>query len=148
MTVPHLIPAMEASTAPAAFAAVRAHGLRLSSARRLLLQALFAADRPLSAEELAGDGDVASAYRNLEVLEGLGLVRHVHLGHGPRLYQPADRPRDFVICEGCGDVSALAPAAVDAVRVAVLDAVGYRARFAHFPLAGLCPACATEDDAC
>ena len=68
VTVPHLIPAMEASTAPAAFAAVRAHGLRLSSARRLLLQALFAADRPLSAEELAGDGDVASAYRNLEVM--------------------------------------------------------------------------------
>ena len=148
MTVPHLIPAMEASTAPAAFAAVRAHGLRLSSARRLLLQALFAADRPLSAEELAGDGDVASAYRNLEVLEGLGLVRHVHLGHGPRLYQPAGRPRDFVICEGCGDVSPLAPAAVDAVRMAVLDAVGYRARFAHFPLAGLCPECSVEEDAC
>ncbi len=146
MTVPHLIPAMEASTAPAAFAAVRAHGLRLSSARRLLLQALFAAERPLSAEELAGDGDVASVYRNLEVLEGLGLVRHVHLGHGPRLYQPAGRPRDFVLCEGCGDVSPLAPAAVDAVRMAVLDAVGYRARFAHFPLAGLCPACSTEDD--
>ena len=146
MTVPHLIPAMEASTAPAAFAAVRAHGLRLSTARRLLLQALFAADRPLSAEELAGDGDVASTYRNLEVLEGLGLVRHVHLGHGPRLYQPAGRPRDFVLCEGCGDVSPLAPAAVDAVRTAVLDAVGYRARFAHFPLAGLCPACSTEDD--
>jgi Fe2+ or Zn2+ uptake regulation protein len=146
VTVPHLIPAMEASTAPAAFAAVRAHGLRLSTARRLLLQALFAADRPLSAEELAGDGDVASTYRNLEVLEGLGLVRHVHLGHGPRLYQPAGRPRDFVLCEGCGDVSPLAPAAVDAVRMAVLEAVGYRARFAHFPLAGLCPACATEDN--
>jgi Fur family transcriptional regulator, ferric uptake regulator len=148
VTVPHLIPAMEASSAPAAFAAVRAHGLRLSSARRLLLGALFAADRPLSAEELAGDGDVASVYRNLEVLEGLGLVRHVHLGHGPRLYQPAGRPRDFVLCEGCGDVSPLAPAAVDAVRMAVLDAVGYRARFAHFPLAGLCPACSMEDDAC
>ena len=146
MTVPHLTPAVEASTAPAAFAALRANGLRLSSARRLLLQALYAAERPLSADDLAGDGDVASAYRNLEVLEGLGLVRHVHLGHGPRLYQPAGRPRDFVLCEGCGDVSPLAPAAVDAVRMAVLDAVGYRARFAHFPLAGLCPACSTEDD--
>ena len=89
MTVPHLTPAVEASTAPAAFAALRANGLRLSSARRLLLQALYAAERPLSADELAGDGDVASAYRNLEVLEGLGLVRHVHLGHGPGLYQPA-----------------------------------------------------------
>ena len=144
MTVPHFAPAVVASTAPAAFAALRANGLRLSSARRLLLQALFAAERPLSAEDLAGDGDVASAYRNLEVLEGLGLVRHVHLGHGPRLYQPAGRPRDFVVCEGCGDVSPLSPAAVDAVQTAVLDAVGYRARFAHFPLAGLCPACSTD----
>jgi Fur family transcriptional regulator, ferric uptake regulator len=144
VTVPHVAPVVEASTAPAAFAALRANGLRLSSARRLLLQALFAAERPLGAEQLAGDGDVASAYRNLEVLEGLGLVRHVHLGHGPRLYQPAGRPRDFVICEGCGDVSPLSPDAVHAVRAAVLDAVGYRARFAHFPLAGLCPACCTD----
>ena len=144
MTVPHLIPAVEAPTAPAAFAAVRANGLRLSTARRLLLGALFEADRPLSAEELAGDGDVASAYRNLDVLEGLGLVTHVHLGHGPGRYQPAGRPREFVVCEGCGDVSPLSPTAGDAVRSAVLDAVGFRARFTHFPLAGLCPACSTE----
>jgi Fur family ferric uptake transcriptional regulator len=137
---------VEASTAPAAFAALRANGLRLSSARRLLLQALYAAERPLSAEELAGDGDVASAYRNLEVLEGLGLLTHVHLGHGPGRYQPAGRPREFVVCEGCGDVSPLAPAAVDAVRMAVLDALGFRPRFTHFPLAGLCRACAPEDN--
>jgi Fur family transcriptional regulator, ferric uptake regulator len=148
VTVPHLTPAVEASTAPAAIAALRANGLRLSSARRLLLQALYSAERPLSAEDLAGDGDVASAYRNLEVLEGLGLVRHVHLGHGPGLYQPAGRPRAFALCESCGAVSALAPAALDAVRAAVLDAVGYRARFAHFPIAGLCPVCASEDDVC
>jgi hypothetical protein len=31
------------------------------------------------------------------------------------------------------------------VRAAVLDAVGYRARFTHFPLAGVCPECARED---
>jgi Fur family ferric uptake transcriptional regulator len=138
---------MEASTAPAAFAAVRAHGLRLSSARRLLLQALFAAEAPLSAEELAGDGDVASAYRNLEVLEEVGLVRHVHLGHGPGLYHPAGREREFVVCESCGAVRAVAPAELDDVRAAVLAAVGYRARFTHFPLAGLCPACATKGHA-
>jgi Fur family ferric uptake transcriptional regulator len=148
VTVPHLTPAVEASTAPAAFAALRASGLRLSSARRLLLQALFAAERPLSAEELAGDGDIASAYRNLEVLEGLGLVRHVHLGHGPGLYQPAGRPREFALCEGCGAVSPLPSAALDRVRAAVLEAVGYSARFTHFPIAGLCHACSVEAGAC
>jgi len=148
VTVPHLTPAVEASTAPAAFAALRANGLRLSSARRLLLQALYAAERPLSADELAGDGDVASAYRNLEVLEGLGLVRHVHLGHGPGLYQPAGRPREFALCEGCGAVSALPPAALDRVRAAVVDAIGLRPRFTHFPIAGLCTACTAEAAPC
>jgi Fur family ferric uptake transcriptional regulator len=145
VTVSHLTPAVQASTAPAAFAAVRAHGLRLSTARRLLLQALFDSDRPLSADDLAGEGDVASAYRNLEVLEGLGLVRHVHLGHGPGLYQPAGRPREFVVCESCGEASPLQPAALDRVREAVLDAVGYRACFTHFPIAGVCPACTSEE---
>jgi Fur family transcriptional regulator, ferric uptake regulator len=148
LTVSRLTPAVDAETPAAAAAALRERGLRVSAARRELLEALFAADRPLSAEELAGDGDVASAYRNLEVLEEVGLVRHVHLGHGPGLYQPAGRPREFALCESCGAVSALAPAALDAVRAAVLAAVGYRARFAHFPIAGLCPVCASEDDIC
>jgi Fe2+ or Zn2+ uptake regulation protein len=144
VTIPHLTPAVEAPSAAAAFAALRAQGMRISSARRLLLQALFDAERPLSAEELAGDGDIASTYRNLEVLEGLGLVRHVHLGHGPGLYQPAGQPVEFAVCEACGAVRPLPLETLDVVRAAVRDAVGYQARFIHTPLAGLCPACSTE----
>jgi Fur family ferric uptake transcriptional regulator len=144
VTVPHLTPAVEASSAAAAFATLRARGLRLSTPRRLLLQALYASDRPLSAEELAGEGDVASAYRNLEVLEGLGLVAHVHLGHGPGRYQPSGRPRELVVCESCGTARPLPRAALHAVREAVRDAVGFSARFTHFPVSGLCPACANR----
>jgi Fur family ferric uptake transcriptional regulator len=143
VTVPHLTPAVKASSAPAAFAALRAQGLRLSTARRLLLQSLFEADRPLSAEELSGEGDVASAYRNLEVLEGLGLVRHVHIGHGPGLYAPAADRHDLVACERCGASVALAPRLVEAVRSAVRTATGFEARFSHLPLPGLCPHCHT-----
>ena len=74
--------------------ALRAQGLRLSSARRVLLEVLYGAERPISAEEIAAGGDrlppsdLASVYRNLERLEELGLVRHVHLGHGPGRYLP------------------------------------------------------------
>ncbi len=86
MTASHPAPAIAARDLDEAIAAVRERGLRVSSARRLLLEALFAADGPRTAEELAGDaaaGDSASVYRNLERLEAIGLVRHVHLGHGP-----------------------------------------------------------------
>jgi Fur family ferric uptake transcriptional regulator len=54
----------------------------------------------------------------------------------------------FVLCESCGEASPLPPAALERVREAVLEAVGYRARFSHFPIAGLCPACTTEAGAC
>lgn len=141
MTVPHLTPAVEAPSAAAAASTLRSRGLRLSSARRLLLQALFAADRPLSAEELAVEGDLASVYRNLETLEALGLVRHVHLGHGPGLYQPACVKREFVVCERCGTFEAHAAAVLDGVRAAVRSALGYEVRFSHFPLTGVCPSC-------
>ena len=147
-------PPLPAPTLHAAMAAVRARGLRLSAARRLVLEALFAADGPVGAEGIASglDGrlpssDLASVYRNLETLEALGLVRHVHLGHGPGRYAlSGSSGLEYVVCERCGEHVALAPEALDGVRDAVREACGYRARFSHLPLAGVCPTCAAEED--
>jgi Fur family ferric uptake transcriptional regulator len=133
-----------------AVTAVRAGGLRVSAARRLLLEALFAAEGPVSAAQIAeGLGgrvprsELTSLYRNLERLEGIGLVRHVHLGHGPGLYMLANRAGgEYLLCERCGAVRAVAPLALQAVRDAIRDATGYEAHFGHFPIVGRCPACA------
>ncbi|MFL5912883.1 MAG: Fur family transcriptional regulator [Gaiellaceae bacterium] len=131
---------------------MRRRGLRLSSARRLVLEALFAADGPVTADELAGGlggrvpcSDLASAYRNLETLEQLGLVHHVHACHGPGLYALA-RGREYVMCERCGDLRALPPAALAPVREALREALGYEASFTHFPLVARCGDCATSAD--
>ena len=128
--------------------ALRARGLRLSSARRVLLEALHGAGRPISAEEIAGgvDGrvppsDLASVYRNLERLEELGLVRHVHLGHGPGRYLPTGVRWEFVVCDVCGEFLALDPDRLQAARDAINAATGYAVRFAHFPVVGVCPSC-------
>jgi Fur family transcriptional regulator, ferric uptake regulator len=133
--------------------ALRARGLRLSAARRVLLEALYSAERPISAEEIAAgnDGrlppsDLASVYRNLERLEELGLVRHVHLGHGPGRYLPTSSPWDFVVCEGCGEFAAVEPSRLEHARGAVRDATGFDVRFTHFPLVGTCPSCAADRD--
>jgi Fur family ferric uptake transcriptional regulator len=127
--------------------ALRARGLRLSSARRVLLEVLYGAERPISAEEIAAGGgrlppsDLASVYRNLERLEELGLVRHVHLGHGPGRYLPTGVDWEFVVCDGCSAFVAVDPARLQRARDAVLEATGYEARFAHFPVVGTCAAC-------
>ncbi len=137
-----------------AMEAVRERGLRLTSARRLVLEALLAAGDPISAEEIA-DGlggrltrlDVTSVYRNLETLGGLGLVRHFHAGHGPGRYVLAGSgEREYLSCESCGALESVDPTELDEVRAAVRDRWGFSARFSHFPIVGLCARCAQRGD--
>jgi Fur family transcriptional regulator, ferric uptake regulator len=146
MTRPHsAVPQVEAPDLEAAAAVVRSHGLRLSTARRLVLEALYATDEPLTADRIAGDLDVASVYRNLETLEQIGLVRHFHLGHGPGLYaRTAVGSYEYLLCDACGAVVAVEPEKLDPVRDRIRRDFGYEARFTHFPIAGLCPDCAAE----
>jgi Fe2+ or Zn2+ uptake regulation protein len=133
--------------------AVRACGRRVTAARRDLIETLFAADGPVSAEQIASglDGartpvDDASVYANLETLEDLGLVRHVHLGHGPGLWTLADRARrEFLHCERCGAWQAVEPSVLADARAAIRRATGYEAQFTHFPICGRCADCARAE---
>jgi Fur family ferric uptake transcriptional regulator len=120
---------------------MRAHGLRVSTARRRVLTALLTAERPLSADQIAGGGDVASVYRNLDALTSIGLVEHVHLGHGPGRYALTARG-GWAACERCGEAVRLEHEQLARIREAVRDACGFDAPFNHFPVVGLCPACA------
>jgi Fur family ferric uptake transcriptional regulator len=133
-------------------AAIRAAGGRVTAARRQVLQALFEADGPISADRLArglaerGPAfDLPSVYRNLERLEALGIVRHVHLGHGPGLYGlVGGGEREYISCERCHRVKSVDPAELDPVRDQIRRRFGYEARFTHFPITGLCAQCAAE----
>lgn len=127
--------------------ALRERGMRLSTSRRLVLEALFAAQDPLSAEQLAQHHglDLASVYRNLETLERHGLVRHVHLGHGPGLYVLVGRgEREYLFCERCGRARALEPRELDPVRREIKRRFGHEPRFTHFAIVGVCEGCATK----
>ncbi len=145
MTAAPQVPAIHCATLEDAVALLRERGLRLSTSRRLILDELFAAEHPVSAEDIAGGLrlDLASVYRNLEVLEQHGLIRHVHLGHGPGLYALIARgEREYLHCEACHAVLAVPPAALDPIREEIRRRFGYIARFTHFPITGTCPDCA------
>ncbi|HEX3804815.1 MAG TPA: Fur family transcriptional regulator [Solirubrobacteraceae bacterium] len=125
--------------------ALRTCGLRLTTPRRLVLEALFSADGPAPAERIATGAqlDLTSVYRNLEALEQHGLVRHVHLGHGPGLYALVGRgEHEYLSCERCGAVVAVTPDQLDPVRNRIGELFGYTASFTHFAIVGLCPDCA------
>lgn len=128
---------------------LRGTGHRVSAARRLVLEALFEADGPVSAEHIA-DGlggrrptaEPTSVYRTLERLEELGVVHHVHIGHGPGLYAlVGDGERAYLACERCHRVTAVDVDDLEGVRTQIRKGFGYDARFTHFAILGLCAGC-------
>ncbi len=131
---------------------LRRSGHRVTAARRLVIEALIDAEGPASAEYLArrvsgasAPMDVASVHRNLAQLEELGLVRHVHIGHGPGLYALIGKDeREYLACERCGRVTSVEPRKLDSIRRSIRQRFGYEARFTHFPILGLCESCSTE----
>ena len=142
-SAPH-VARLAAENVDDAIEVLRARGLRLSATRQSVLDALFAASGPLSAEQIALKlGLVApSVYRNLEMLERHGLVHHVHLGHGPGLYALAVRgPREYIYCPECGVAKTVRPELLDPVRSHIKRRFGYQVSFAHFALVGTCQAC-------
>jgi Fur family transcriptional regulator, ferric uptake regulator len=129
-----------------AIEALRESGLRMSTARRLVIEALFDATGPVSAPHLSATLriDESSVYRNLEVLERHGLVRHLHLGHGPGLYVLVARAEaEYLYCERCETAIAVAPSELDPIREAIRKQFGHTARFTHFAIVGLCQRCAS-----
>jgi Fur family transcriptional regulator, ferric uptake regulator len=147
MTLASSAAPVSCATLDDAVALLRERGFRLSTSRRLVLEALFAADQPVTAEHLATGLrlDLTSVYRNLEVLEQQGLVRHVHLGHGPGLYALVARgEHEYLYCERCHAVTAVAPEELAPVRDRIRERFGYEVRFTHFPLTGTCAACAVS----
>jgi len=130
--------------------ALRVRGLRLSMTRQLVLEALFAAPGPVSAESIAARLALVptSVYRNLETLERHGLVRHVHLGHGPGLYALVGHgEQEYIYCPGCRTARTVRPELLDPVRNHIRRRFGYEVRFTHFALVGRCARCAPADGA-
>jgi Fur family ferric uptake transcriptional regulator len=149
MTVPHDTRPLPAASAPAALASLRARGLRISASRRTVVEALFAADGPGGAEQIAAGlggrrpaSDLGSVYRNLDALERAGLVRHVHAGHGAGRYALVTRQEGgYAACECCGVLQPLDAEALVRVEAIVAAATGFEARLVHFPIVGRCPSC-------
>ena len=149
MTAPHETRPLAPASVPAAITTLRVRGLRVSAARRLVLEALFAADTPVTADAIA-DGlngrfpssDLASVYRNLDTLEEIGMVHHFHVAHGAGLYALSGRHQaGYVACERCGAHRPLDHATVAQVAAVLREACGYEPELVHFPIVGRCPEC-------
>ena len=73
-------------------ATLRAAGHSLGRTRTAVVDAVRRQPSAFTADELAAavpDVHVSTVYRTLGLLEEIGAIRHVHLSHGPALYEHA-----------------------------------------------------------
>jgi Fur family ferric uptake transcriptional regulator len=127
---------------------LRSRGGRVTTARRQLLEALFASPSHRTAEDLAADVQsrapdvhLSTIYRNLDELERLGVIVHTHLGHGPATYHLASSPHGHLVCDGCGaTIEAPAELFADLSRN-VQARFGFTIDPRHFAILGRCSQC-------
>jgi Fe2+ or Zn2+ uptake regulation protein len=131
---------------------LRARGVRVTSARKALLAALVGADQHhLDAQDLSAavqravpDVHLSTIYRSLDSLEELGLVDHVHFGHGRAIYHLADEPHQHLLCEVCGAVVQVPDDVFAELASTLQRAYGFAIRPHHFAVIGRCRACAAQ----
>jgi Fur family ferric uptake transcriptional regulator len=116
-----------------------------------VVSALAAQSSHVTAEELVeavagADPRVhrASVYRSLEALTALGVVQHIHVGHGPTAYHlvGAIGVHPHAQCRTCGTLVDLPAGLLDDVAARLRAETGFTLDATHMALSGQCAGCA------
>jgi Fur family ferric uptake transcriptional regulator len=128
---------------------IRDRGGRATDARRATIGVLLNKGQThLSAEDIVSQvrlqhPDIAEStvYRNLTTLEALGVVEHVHLGHGPSTYHLTEDGHQHLLCERCGKVIEVPDDIFGPLAELLAGDYGFHIHPRHFALMGLCRQC-------
>lgn len=127
---------------------LRGSGKRLTPQRAVVLRAVetlghATPDEVLTRARAEQPGlSLSTVYRNLEVLEELGLVRHAHLSDRAPTYHSVGGHEHFhLVCRGCHRVISVGVAAL-APLLETLDAEhGFVPDVGHLTVFGTCADC-------
>ena len=127
---------------------LRAQGGRVTTSRRAILETFLGVGGHVTAADLTarvqtGQPDVheSTVYRFLDELERLGVVDHVHLGHGPAVYHLASDAHHHLVCARCGTVVEVPEEVFAEVRSRLEQDFGFTLQPRHFAVTGRCRAC-------
>lgn len=129
--------------------ALRAHGKRVTSQRNLILQIVRESHGHLDAGEIyrrARSKDprisLSTVYRNLNLLEELGLISELHLDQEHHHYELKEgREHHHLICTNCDKVIEFDSPLVAELVSQVSQEQGFRVDRVQIDLVGLCEEC-------
>ena len=129
------------------------HGVRFTSGRRRVLDAITAADGPRTATEIHSSLDavpLSSLYRSLGVLTDAGVLALHHGADETTRYELSESLSEHhhhLVCVSCGAISDVAAseeqeATVDRLVVALADTAGFTVTGHRLEIEGMCVRCA------
>jgi Fur family ferric uptake transcriptional regulator len=127
---------------------LRESGYRLTAQRQLVLEAVSRLghatpeDICVEVRSTAHAVNISTVYRNLEVLEELGLVAHAHLNHGaPTYHATTEEAHVHLVCSRCDGVQPISTEYVADVVARLERERGFRVDVRHVTFSGLCKDC-------
>lgn len=134
---------------------LRAHGQRVTQARRAVLEVLAGTPDHVTADQVVAllssshpQVHRATVYRTLETLVEFGLVSHMHGSAGATLYHFASAAEGHshlhAHCRNCGRVVVLEADVLAEAASRSADETGFRLEPSQSVLVGLCAACAAS----
>jgi Fur family ferric uptake transcriptional regulator len=128
---------------------LREVGLRATTPRRVIVEALLAQPDHITAEDLtalvqAGYPEVhrATVYRTLEALADLGAVYRMPVAQGPAQWHLTERSHQHLVCDECGRVQEVSAGAFARLAAALARDYGFEADIRHVAMTGRCDLCA------
>jgi len=131
-------------------------GLRLTPQRQMVLDAVRALGHATPeticarVQRQAPAVNISTVYRTLDLLEGIGVLRHTHLGHGAATYSARAHEHVHLVCHRCGEITETDPMLLAPLAAALHTQHGFALDAAHLALSGVCAPCrsnATGDSA-
>jgi Fur family transcriptional regulator, ferric uptake regulator len=132
---------------------LRGSGYRLTPQRELVLGAVEKLGHATPEEILAEVRTASSAinlstvYRNLEVLEELGLVRHAHLSDRTATYHSTTEHEHFhLVCRKCQRVTSVDPEVASGLVERLRTEFAFVPDLGHLVVFGECVECEESSD--
>ncbi|MCX8125660.1 MAG: transcriptional repressor [Dehalococcoidia bacterium] len=133
---------------------LKEHGYRLTPQRLMVVDAVHAVDRHISAEEIFEQvrkrypyANISTVYRTLELLKELGLVVETDFGEGCLRYHHAEKGHHHhLVCRVCGRVTEVPEPVLDSLRERLAQEYRFQADFKHLAISGTCSECQNAQD--
>ncbi|HKS92463.1 MAG TPA: Fur family transcriptional regulator [Tepidiformaceae bacterium] len=133
-------------------ARLQAAGYRLTPQRLALVHLLSRDDSHPSAEQIYArlraeypTVSLATVYNTLNELVGMGEIREIATGDGPRRYDPnTTSAHHHLYCVGCGALRDVHPTGDDTLALGPAEQHGFHLLGLDIVFRGICPDCSTD----